>query len=186
MIAILPLLALLACHPKNDEETGGLPPPGALQAGYADARIPCPLGIGTAGYSPLGVSSDSPFAKLFPATTRIHGHPSIRVTVISRGEGYELVFVRVDTIGVFQQLREKLVQDLQARTGRDLDDALIFGATHTHSGPGRVVDAGGLLGLIADSFFPEYYENLMTALADTVEAAYADLQPARVGHVLAS
>ncbi|MCB9792530.1 MAG: neutral/alkaline non-lysosomal ceramidase N-terminal domain-containing protein [Alphaproteobacteria bacterium] len=179
---LLPLLLLAAC--KGDPEPA--PEPGPLEAGVARARIPAPLGIGTAGFGPFGSpSSNSPYSNLYPATTHIHGHPEIKVVVISRGEGFEAIFVRLDTVGVFQQLRRALVLELEDRLGRDVDDALIIGATHTHSGPGRIVDAGGPFDIIADSFFPEFYERFVDAAADAVEAAYADLQPARIGTAMA-
>ncbi len=181
----LAALAATACTPALEDT--GEPQPGELMAGMSRARIPAPVGIGTAGYGQFGGSdSESPYADLYPATTSIHGHPEIKVTVISRGEGFELIFIHWDAVGVFQQLRRALTLELEERMGRDLDHALIWGATHTHAGPGRVVDAGGPFDFIADRFFPEFYERLLDTVADQVEAAYADLQPARVGHVMAS
>ena len=88
---------------------------------------------------------------------------------------------RADTVGVFQQLRQAVLAELTERTGRDLDDVLLMGATHTHSGPGRVIDGGGPYDLIADRFFPEFYERMVQRIADTVEAAIADQRPARLG-----
>ena len=82
----------------------------------------------------------SPFAELYPATERVHGHPDFRVMAISRGDGFEIIFVRADTVGVFQQLRQAVLKELEQRTGRNLDSVLVMGATHTHSGPGRVID----------------------------------------------
>lgn len=181
---LLPLVSLLlvACQP---DEPVPLPEPGALQAGVARVRMPAPLGIGTAGFGGFGVSSEgSPFADTYPATARIHGHPEFKAVVISRGEGFEVVFLRVDAVGMFQQFRRAVVLELQERLGRDLDDALVIGATHTHSGPGRVIQGGGLYDLIADTFFPEFYDNMVDAMADAVEAAYADLRPARIGTVV--
>jgi len=172
-------LSLAACTQPADS---GEPAPGALQAGMARARIPAPVGIGTAGYGPADSDSESPYSEIYPATDRIHGHPEIKATVLSRGDGHELIFVHMDTVGVFQQIRQALVMDLEARLGRDLDDQLIFGASHTHAGPGRVVDAGGPFDLIADKFFPEFYERLLDEIGSSVEAAYADLQPATVGY----
>lgn len=178
------LLALSACTGAEPEPA---PEPGPLTAGIARARIPAPVGIGTVGNGPFDApSSSSPFAEIYPATKRVHGHPEIKVVALSRGEGFELIFVRLDAVGTFQQMRRALVLELQERTGRDLDDALIMGATHTHSGPGRVLDAGGVFDIIADRFFPEFYVRFVDTLADAVEAALADLQPANVGHVMAS
>jgi hypothetical protein len=176
------LLALAGCGDDAATDTGPPPEPGELMAGVARARIPAPVGIGTAGFGFFGApSSESPFANYYPATTSLHGHPELKVVVISRGETFETVFVRVDAVGMFQQLRRAIVLELEDRLGRPMDDALIIGATHTHSGPGRIIDGGGLFDLIADSFFPDFYEALVDAVADAVEAAYADLEPARVG-----
>jgi hypothetical protein len=162
------------------------PEPGPLQVGLARVRMPAPVGIGTVGFGGFGVVADpSPFAEIYPATRRVHNHPDFRVIVVSRGEGFEAIFVRSDTVGVFQQFRRAIVLELEERLGRDLDDALVMGATHTHSGPGRVIDAGGPFELIADRFFPEFYERMVDAVADAVEEAYAGLAPGRVGWAFA-
>lgn len=181
------LLLLLACNRDTDTDTNvaPAPEPGALVAGIATAPIPAPLGIGTAGFGPFGApSSATPFSDIYPGTVRMHGQPEIKVVALSRGEGFEVIFVRVDAVGVFQQLRRALVLELQERTGRDLNDALILGATHTHSGPGRIIDGGGLFELIADTFFPEFYDRFVQDMADTIEAALADQRPARLGTVI--
>lgn len=186
MSPTIPLLAaLLACKADPvDSGDSGAPAaqPGELLAGVATAPIPAPLGIGTAGFGPFDApDSVTPFAEIYPGTTRLHGHPEIKVVALSRGPGFEVIFVRVDAVGFFQQLRRAVVLELQERTGRDLDDALVFGATHTHSGPGRVIDGGGLFDIIADAFFPEFYDRFVQQLADTIQAALEDLQPARLG-----
>ena len=176
------MFLLLACTGTEPDEA--LPDPGPLEAGMAHARIPAPVGIGTAGYGGFGSdlpNSDSPFAEIYPATKNIHGHPEIQAVVVSRGAHYEAVFVRVDAVGMFQQLRRAIVLDVEEQSGRDIDDALLIGATHTHSGPGRVIDGGGLFDLIADRFFPEYYAKLVSAVSDTILRAYDDLGAARIG-----
>jgi hypothetical protein len=178
-----PLLLLLGCPQEQTPPPEEVPEPGPLQVGVARVRMPVPLGIGTVGYGGFGVDAPpSPFAEIYPGTTKIHDHPDFRAFVISRGPGFELVLLRSDTVGVFQQLRRAVVLELQERLGRDLDDALIIGATHTHSGPGRVLDVGGPFELIADRFLPEHYERLVDAMADAVELAYEDLRPGRVGY----
>lgn len=182
MRAALLLLPLLMACPKPEPE----PEPGPLMAGVARVRMPVPLGIGTVGYGGFGGGGGgSPYAQIYPATQRIHGHPEFKAVAISRGEGFELVFLRSDTVGIFQQFRRAVVLELEDRLGRPMDDVLVMGGTHTHSGPGRVIDGGGLYDLIADRFFPEFYANMVDAAADAVELAIADLAPARVGHAWA-
>jgi hypothetical protein len=172
--------AALSCNGTEPVE------PGEFQAGIARVRMPVPLGIGTTGYGFFGVTPNpTPFADIYPGTKRVHGHPAFEAVVLSRGEDFEVVFLRSDTVGVFQQFRRGVVLELKERTGRDFDDILMLGATHTHSGPGRVIDSGGPFVFIADTFFPEFYGRMVDAMADVVEAAYADLAPARLGHAVA-
>jgi hypothetical protein len=141
------------------------------------------VGIGTVGNAAFGGGNEpSPFAEIYPATTRIHNHPDFRAVALTRGPGNEVILLRSDTVGVFQQLREHVLDELELRIGRDLDDALVIGATHTHSGPGRVLDGGGgPFDLIADTFHPEHYERQVYAMADVVELALADAAPGRLG-----
>jgi len=165
----------------EDTHTEPAPEPGDLQAGFARAAIPAPVGIGTVGYGSFGApSSPTPFSTLYPGTTAAFMPPEVRVTAISRGDGFEVVFIRLDTVGVFQQFRRAVVLEVSERLGRDMDDALVFGATHTHAGPGRIIDGGGIFDIIADSYFPEFYVLFIDTIADAVEAALADLQPARL------
>lgn len=173
--------------PPTTTTTGTeLSEPGPLLVGAAQVRMPVPVGIGTAGFGPFGVASEgSAFAQLYPATQGIHGHPDFQAIAMSRGPDHTLVFLRSDTVGVFQQLRRAVVLELQARRGRDFDHQLVIGATHTHSGPGRMVAGDGVYDLITDVFLPEHYERMVGAMADAVEGALDDLKPGRVGYAFA-
>lgn len=169
------------------ERTREMPPaPGAFVAGIAEVRVPAPVGIGTMGYGAMGEDpSITPFADTFPGTTRSHGTLTFRAVALSRGPAHEIVFVRLDTIGIFQQLREAVLDELERRIGRRLDDALILAGNHTHSGPGRLLLANGPLVALADTFFGEFYDRVVMALADVVEAAIADQAPAELGFAIA-
>lgn len=184
------VLALAACDPGAADDVGSetvVREPGAFQAGFASRRIPAPLGIGTGGFNGIGSGGpDSPYAQFFPATNRLFGHPSIKATVLSRGEGFEAILVRLDTVGVFSEIRLDLAARLQAELGRDVSDELLLMATHTHAGPGRLSDRGGIFGVLVDVFFPAYYERFMDALVQTVLEAYDDLAPAELGSGMGS
>lgn len=182
LASVLVLWSIAGCSGDPPESSTPAPEPGPLMVGVARTRMPVPLGIGTVGYGGFSVQADpTPFAEIYPGTKRIHDHPDFRAIAISRGPGFELILLRSDTVGVFQHLRRAVVLELEARLGRSVDDSLVIGATHTHSGPGRVIDVGGPFDLIADKFFPEFYLGIVDAMADTVEAALADLKPGRVG-----
>lgn len=168
--------------PRTREE---LPTPGALTAGIAEARIPAPVGIGTMGYGAIGATPNpTPFVEIFPGTTRAHGALTFRAVALSRGAGHEVIVVRMDTIGVFQQLREAVLDAVEERIGRRLDDALILAGNHTHSGPGRLLLTSGVLTQLGDEFFPEVYDGIVATLADVIVRALEDAAPAELGITL--
>lgn len=199
--SLLLSLALFGCDGEETEDAGmldagmpdagreppprvreELPDPGELQAGMAQLRIPAPLGVGTMGFGAIGVDpSPTPFSDTFPGTTTSHGELTFRAVALSRGERHEVILVRMDTVGVFQQLREAVLDELQDRLGRDLNDSLILAGNHTHSGPGRLLMTTGALVALGDTFFPEMYDAIIDAVADVVEQALADLAPAELG-----
>lgn len=195
---LLCAVVLLGCSSSNNAQPGDAGPDtaaaditlgpdaalpvGPLKVGAARSRMPCPLGIGTAGFAGFTTPGPkSPFCSMYPATQRLHGHPEFRAVAISRGPGHEVVFLRGDLVGIFQQFRQAVVVELEKRSGRSFDQVLIFGATHTHSGPGRLIGVGGIFNLIADTFFPEFYERMVATAADTVMAALNDLKPGEPG-----
>ncbi len=183
---LLSCLAVACGTSYQSVETTTETPPSQVQAGISEILMPAPVGIGTVGYFGASyVAEPSPFSKKYAATTRVHGQPAFRVVVISRGPGQEIVFVRSDMVGVFQQFRRAIVLEAESRLGRPLDNAVVIGGTHTHSGPGRILDGGGVYDLIADKFFPEFYERMVHAAASAIVDAFENLAPARIGHTWA-
>ncbi len=191
---------LVSCNtdkPGGDVDTDGpgcayqgpdISTPGALQVGFARRRVPAPVGVGTVGYGPsVGISSPSPFSDIYPGTKNIHGHPEIKVMTLSRGPGHEAIFVRLDSVGVFSQLRTDIVEKASELVGRDLDHAILLGATHTHSGPGGVLNSGAdgtsLFDIIADKFHPEFYSRFVDDVAGAIADSVTDMGPGRVGFV---
>ncbi len=161
-------------------------PPAAapFRAGAATRRLPVPVGIGTSGFGPRG-SSKTPYAEAYPGTVGMHTQPDVKAVVVEAGEGNRVVFVRLDAIGVSAAMRRSLVARLEARYGADVDRQLIIAATHTHAGPGRLIDKP-LWHLIQDRFFPEFYVRMVDTIEEAVVAAFDDLEPARIGNGAAS
>ncbi len=192
MRVYLAALALLAaCTTTESPDVEPAPEPGDLLAGVATARIPAPVGIGTAGFGPTGAASyDTPYSDLYPGTKRILGHPEVKAVALTRGEGFEVVFVRLDAVGMFSQLRRQIVNEVSDRIGRDMDDAILIGATHTHSGPGRVLNSNSeepsVFDLVVDRFHPEFYDRFVDTVASTIVAAIDDARPARIGTSMAT
>ena len=152
-------------------------------------RLPAPVGIGTSGFGFFGAgTSKTPFAVSYPGTTGMHTHLQFRAVVIEAvgddGAGdvvSRLIMMRADTIGVSAVIRQAIVRRLEERFGLEVDQQFVLTATHTHAGPGRLIDKK-LWNLIQDDFFPEFFERLVDAAVETVLAAADDLEPARIGH----
>lgn len=164
--------------------TDPIPPitqPVPLRAGVAVLPMPVPVGINTAGFGAQS-GAKTPFTVDFPGTDSVYMHPNIKAVFVEGGMG-RLVFVRLDTVGISSTARESILMRLSARTGHDFGDELVVGGTHTHSGPGRMMV--GAFEVLIDRFFPEFYDRMMTAVADAVIAAYHDLAPARFGYAFA-
>jgi len=184
-------LALAGCDTTETdtatEEVNLCTPPGELVAGFDHREIPAPLGIGISGYLGVGVANDgSRYAAGFAPTTRVHGMPSIVTSYLSRGDCDQIVFVKMDTVGVFQQLRQAVILRVLELGGPDLNDQLMIAGTHTHSGPGRIVQGEGFYRLIADVFFPQFYERFVEAIARSIMASMANAAPAEIATGLAS
>ncbi len=183
----LALLAACQGGVTDEPDTDGPPPePGPFLAGVAKASLGAPLGIGTIGNAPGGPSNDTPFSQIYAGTTTSFGENEAEVVALSRGEGFEVIFVRLDTIGMFSQLRNAIVDEVALRTGRaGLDDAIVLAATHTHAGPGRILNTGTTattpLDIVADTFWAPFYERFVDRVATAIVAAIDDLRPAELG-----
>lgn len=170
--------------PDATEPPTPIPPitePVPLRVGVAVRPMPVPVGINTAGFGAQS-GSKTPFTVDFPGTDSVYMHPNIKVVFVEGGMG-RLVFVRLDTVGISSTARESILVRLLARTGHDFGDELVIGGTHTHSGPGRMMV--GAFEVLIDKFFPEFYDRMMTAVADAVILAYQDMEPARFGYAFA-
>ncbi len=156
--------------------------PVPLRVGTGSRLLPVPVGIGTAGFFAPGDNEACPFTDNFQSTHGTYLPPDVRAVVVEGGPG-RLVLARADLVGAFSTLREAVLRRVKERTGADLSNELILGATHTHSGPARFYT--GALEFMSDTFQPEIFDRLVGAITDAVLDAFADLEPARFGFAMA-
>ena len=94
----------------------------------------------------------------------------------------KIALVGIDTVGVSQSGYEGLLYRLRERgiEGFDRHNLLLSGS-HTHSGPGAVATEIFYWILTADLFVEAAYHQFLDVMADAVEQAVTNLEPARLG-----
>ncbi|MGM0576965.1 MAG: neutral/alkaline non-lysosomal ceramidase N-terminal domain-containing protein [Myxococcota bacterium] len=157
------------------------PDPG-LRLSVASRDLFAPVGISTAGYGQKVTSASprSPFADAFQATTgRLHP-PRVQVVHLTRGDD-RLLLAQTDLVAVTDPVRQAVVDEIEARAGADVRDALVLAANHAHSSPGRLFDLW-VAPFFADTFEPGVLGRQVDAIAAAVvEALEAPTRPVRAG-----
>ena len=173
-------------HGADSEESTSLqgdstvaPPNPTLLAGFGESPLGFPLGTSTVGYGPRQ-GPKTPYSESYPGTSAEHTALRAKAMVLTSA-GKTLALVRLDLIGVWQDM----VRDAQARLKElghdDLAEGLIVAATHTHRSGGRVFDH--FIGEIAVGPFLEgFYPRVRDAIVNAAINAKAALLPARIGH----
>jgi hypothetical protein len=156
--------------------------PRPFRVGVAHALMNAPLGMGVSGNGPAPANGHvSPFSLVYPATDRILSPITVKAIALEGGFG-QMIFVRLDAIGVLKEVRRSVVLELQERGVDVAEDDVLMVATHTHAAPARLINRGNLWNLIADLFWPQHYDRVVAGIADVVEAALADREPGRFGY----
>jgi neutral ceramidase len=149
-----------------------------VQSGFADDGTPIvhlPDEARTAG---------SPFATISPPSRGFHDALVTKALALSDGTD-TTVIVKVDAIGMLDELTLAVAQQVQDRTGADIADGLIMTATHTHHGPGAVAgDSVRYFWAAMDAFQPEVLDRMVADIADVVVDALDGMVPARFGYVM--
>ena len=157
--------------------------PVPLRAGFASFQVPVPLGIPISGFGPSNACKLGPYAKNYPANDIEYTAPTWKVAAIEGGQG-RLVFLKGDLVGIDSYTRQDVILRLKERTGQDFSDTLIFGATHTHSGPARM-SKNAMFQFVQDQFFPEHYERVVESIVSAVLQAFHDLEPVKMTYGVA-
>ena len=135
----------------------------ALYAGFGQAPLRFPIGTATVGYGPKQ-GPKTPYAESFPGTRAEHTALRAKALVLKRGPK-TLALVRMDLIGVWQEMVRDAQTRLRELGHEDLADGLIVAATHTHRSGGRVFDH--FIGEIAVGPFLEgFYPRVRDAIVE--------------------
>ncbi|MEI7704664.1 MAG: neutral/alkaline non-lysosomal ceramidase N-terminal domain-containing protein [Deltaproteobacteria bacterium] len=168
MGATLLILAIFPVHGTRDPApprvTSAVRGQGILSAGAVAVPLSAPAGAPIGGYPRLRYGS-----------TGVEDEPMVRVIVLSE-PGASMAIASVDVLLVPAALREKVEKRLS-----DLRlDAVLVGATHTHSGPGGFWDdaLGARFG--TGPYDRAFEEALAGRIADAIRAAAAIRGPAQV------
>lgn len=168
-MAVAALLVALPAAPTLAMEAEPSGP--ELQAGFGIAALPAPIGGGLAGYGGLRTRR----------ATGILDPPEARALVLAQGDR-RLALVSLDLLIARPSVREAA---LDAVEGLALDHLWLF-ASHTHSGPGGFEPGWIAARVMGASFDPQAALRLGHAAGRAIEAAVADLAPARVTAALGS
>jgi hypothetical protein len=157
---LLPLLLTLALDQ----------PAAACRAGVAGVGITPEVGLWMAGYA----------ARTKPAEGKVHDLFAKALALEDAG-GRRLVLVTTDLIGLPKELADHVAREVERRTKLPRA-ALMLTASHTHCGPVLRGNLTDMYDLTPDqpARLAAYAERLQGQLAAVVEAALADLQPARL------
>lgn len=125
----------------------------------------------------------SPYATYSPPSRGYYDSLTTKVVALHDGTDW-LVMVKLDTIGMLDELRMGVAERVADATGIELGEGLLMSATHTHGGPGAVAnDSTRYFWLAVDKYQPELFERLVDDIAQAVVDALdpEQLRPARIG-----
>jgi hypothetical protein len=164
------------------------PTPGAhapLIAGVFEVPLDVPATTCLGGFSSRAGSGDGAWADGMDAAVGHLDGLDVRAAYLDVGDGALLV-IRMPIIFPTAALTEAVAQRLEADTGRNLRDALVINATHTHSGPARFLplldESEALLGPFGiGTFRQEVFDRMVQSAVDAARGAIDAAAPAALG-----
>ncbi|MES2885560.1 MAG: neutral/alkaline non-lysosomal ceramidase N-terminal domain-containing protein [Pseudomonadota bacterium] len=137
---------------------------------------------GGVNVTPPNEARKSPYSTYSPST-RGYNDSLVTKAVALTSKGQTIVFVKLDVVGMIDELGVKVGELVKARTGIDLGNGLIMSATHTHDGPGAIGNLSLKYFWIAlDAYHPDLFDRVVSDVADVVVAALENRVPARFGY----
>ena len=124
----------------------------------------------------------SPYATISPPSRGYYDSLVTKAVALYDGNDY-VVFVKLDTIAMLDELVQAVADDVQERTGISVHQGLVMSGTHTHDGPGGIANhSTRFFWIAADVYQAELFERLVPQVADVVVAALQNLKPAKFGY----
>lgn len=143
--------------------------PGRFQAGWGKAKLTPPTGTPLAGY---GARNGAP-------STGVHDPLFVKALSVSDGAD-TAVIVGADMLVVPDNIADAVRAQVSAAIGLPAR-AILFNATHTHSGAGGATP-GLLARLFAGPYDPALPPPAVQAFTDAILQAHAAMKPARLAH----
>lgn len=141
--------------------------PGRFQAGWARVELTPPAGTPLAGY---GARDGAP-------STGVHDALFVKALAVSDGAD-TAVITGSDMLVVPDNIAEEVRRQVTAATGLRAD-AILFNASHTHSGAGGAMP-GLVPRLFAGPYDPALPPLVIKAFTDAIVNAHAAMKPARL------
>lgn len=124
----------------------------------------------------------SVYSTIAPSSRGYYESLMTKAIAMSR-DGQTLVFVKLDTVGMLDELTVGVAAEVKARTGIDLGNGLIMSATHTHDGPGAIGNLSiKYFWAALDVYHPDLFAQIVQSVSDVVVTALANRVPARFGY----
>ncbi|MBN2089999.1 neutral/alkaline non-lysosomal ceramidase N-terminal domain-containing protein [candidate division KSB1 bacterium] len=151
----------LAVLPKRAEKAG-------FQAGFSKISVTPGLGVPLAGYADRnGLPNHGVHDSLFASTLAI------------KSGSQEVLLVGIDALIVPRKLAEAVMAVVGPKTGFKRYQ-ILFGATHTHSGPGAW-QKGWLAQKFAGNYDDKTFQFLTRQISQSIIEAYENLSSAKIG-----
>lgn len=139
-----------------------------LQIGYGQASITPGAGVPLAGFSSRkGKPNQGVRDSLF-----------VKALALRTGK-QEVVLVGVDALIFSRTLADSVIQQITPAIGLKREE-ILFGATHTHAGPGGW-EQGYLGEIFAGPFNFEFFKFFVEQVVKSIEQAHSNLKPGSIG-----
>lgn len=148
----------------------------------AGAFIPETSEGGGANATPPNEARRSPYSTLSPSSRGYYDTLVTKALALSQA-GETVVFVKLDTVGMLDEIAVAVSDLVEAETGIALGERLIMNATHTHDGPGAIGNRSvKYFWAAVDTYHQDLFEKLTANIARVVIDALDARVPARFGY----